>query len=166
MGFILGMAVVQLDSVIPSSRLKKQVRETSNAIEIAFAQAAIEGRPLAIHFDQEERMLTIEYFFATEEQREFFIEQAEKERSEEDEFSDEIEPLYSSYWDESISLDLIEVDFNEDEDPREFIIFNPEGMSDGARVIWKEVSGISQEIRLWPLLGKTEILPLVSSDYH
>ena len=165
-GFILGMAVVQLDAVIPSARLKKQVRETSNVIDIAFAQAAIEGRALAIHFDRDKRLLTLEYYFSTDEQREYFLEQAEKDKLEDDEFSDEIEPLYSSHWDETISIDFIEVDISEDEDPRDFIIFNPEGMSDGATVIWKEKSGLTQEIRLWPLLGKTEILPLVNSDYH
>jgi type II secretory pathway pseudopilin PulG len=163
---IMGMAIVQMDAIIPSSRLKQQVRETSNTIELAFAQAAIEGRPLALHFKREERMLTLEYYFATEEQREFYLEQLESESDEDYSYTDEIEPLYWQNWDETINIEMLEVEVGEEEEPRDYIIFRPEGMSDGARIIWREESGLTQELLLWPLLGKIEILPLVESGYY
>lgn len=166
--FIFGIAVVQLDSLIPSSRLKKQVRDTANLMEMATAQAAIEGRELKLVFDLNERMMKLEYYFIDEEAEELFIEQQTLilESEEKDVDPDEIlAPLYETKWEDSIELVSLDVDVAEDEEMRDFIIFSPQGMSDGAKLKWKEASGISQELEIWPLLGKIEISEVSDSLY-
>ena len=161
------MVIIRVDSLIPSARLKKQVRETANLIEMAFAKAAIEGRPLSINFNADDRILTLEYYFETEEDREYYLEQMMKEKEDDyvEDFSEEIEPIFKLKWEKEISIHTIEVQASEEE-VRDYIIFKPEGTSDGATMIWSESSGLYQTMHLWPLLGKVEILPLQKSPLH
>lgn len=158
--FIVGIAAVQLDSVIPSSRLKKQARETANLMELAITQAAIENKPLALVFNSIDRTLSLEIHPEEEDEDSF---------SNFDFFEEEEEDLvlYTSTWPESITLVEMEVDRLDEESDivDERILFFPEGSCEGATVTWKEASGFVQTIELWPLLGRVNVLPLESSDY-
>lgn len=163
--FIFGIALVQMDSVIPNARLKQQTRATANIIELAFSQAAIEGKELSLTFDREEQMVKLEYYFENEEDKEFFLEQTQAHLlDEEKEAIEEIEPLFTRKWNSNLELSNLEVLTYEEEDTRDFIIFSPEGISDGAIITWHDSSGISQSLELWPLLGKISISK-VKNDY-
>lgn len=150
---VLGFAVTRIDTVIPESRLKKQVRTTSNLIEMGFSMSAIEGKELALIFDTEKRIISLEYYVADEEDAEFIAE----ELYEGEEEKEELKPLITKEWDESLTLQEMEVETFDRDDQRDFIIFYPQGTSDGAKIIWSEASGMTQELVLWPLLGKITI---------
>jgi len=148
-GFIMGVAAIQMDSIMPSSRLKKQSRETANLMELAISQSAIEGKTLALVFNTENRTMNLEVH--------------PEDKSLFDLSLEELEALvlYSSTWPESITLLSVEVNRLDDaEVSDQRILFFPEGSSEGATVMWQESSGLKQSIELWPLLGKVDILPL------
>ena len=102
-GFIVGIAAIQLDSVIPSSRLKKQSRETANLMELAITQSALENRPLALVFNTTDRTMNLE----------IHIEEDELDTSISNfDFNDEFEEeedlvLYSSTWPETLTLKIL-----------------------------------------------------------
>ncbi|MBF0196952.1 MAG: hypothetical protein HQL32_04550 [Planctomycetes bacterium] len=165
-GFIMGMALMNIEGLIPSSRLKQQSRQTADLIELSFSQAAIEGKDLAMYFDKETRTISLEYFFEDEEEENFYFEENANDLDEEEYFSGELEPLLVSDWDESISLETLLVEtYNPDDEGRDFIIFTPLGTCDAAEIIWREESGITQKLELWPLLGKVTIEPIEDNAY-
>ena len=163
-GLIVGMALMSLDSLIPTSRLKQQSRKTADIIELAFSQAAIEGKDLALYFFTEERRISLEYYFSTPEEMEFFLEERMRFSTPDDEEnaeSDEIEPLYTSEWDDRIELSQLEIEtYNPDDEHRDFIIFSPQGSCDAAEFTWRELSGLTQKLEVWPLMGKVTIHPI------
>lgn len=158
----MGMALVSVDSLVPISRLKKQSRTTADIFEFAFSTAAINGRDLAIYFRPEENAISLEYYIEEDSDEEFLLDQLSNDNGEE---LLELKPILVKKWDESIKLEEIEIyTQNLDEDERDFILFSPEGMCDGAKIIWREESGIKQEVELWPLLGKVTIKPVDHSE--
>ena len=155
-GMIFGVAIVKLDSTIPESRLKQQVRKTVSLVDLAGAQAATEGRPLALVFYRETRTIKLE-FVKDEEltQNVEFLDGAPKE-----------EPaLYDSVWDDKIELvDLKVSNLDGESSDSDRIVFLPEGSCDGATLIWKDLSGLKQSLELWPLLSKVSIFPIDRSE--
>lgn len=149
-GFIVGIAAVQMDSLIPSARLEKQSRETANLMELAMTQSAIEGKALAIVFNTIDRTMNLEIHLEDDEDYfDFTLEELDAMK------------LYSMTWPESIKLTTFEVDRLEDSDVSDDrIVFFPEGSCEGAKIVWQEASGYSQTIELWPLLGRVDIQPL------
>ena len=155
-GMIFGVAIVKLDSVIPDSRLKQQIRKTVSLIDLAGAQAATEGRPLVLIFNRETRTITLEY--SKDETLVQNVEFIDKEKEEEP-------PLYDSTWDEHIELAELKVsDLDGEHSDSDRIVFLPEGSCDGAIILWKDDSGIKQSMELWPLLSKVSIAPLDRSE--
>lgn len=153
-GFIMGIAAVQMDSVIPTSRLKKQSRETANLMELAISQSAIEGKSLALVFDSDTRTMSLEVHLDEDDDSTFDMTLEELEEL----------ILYESVWPESITLNSVEVDRLDDvEVTDERIIFYPEGSSEGGVIVWQEASGYTQTVELWPLLGRVDILPMESA---
>lgn len=147
--FIVGMALLQMDSIIPSARLEKQSRETANLMELAITQSAIEGKPLALVFNTTDRTMNLEVHLEDEEFFDLTYEELEEMK------------LYTMTWPESITLTTLEVDRLEDLDVTDDrIIFFPEGSCEGAKIVWQEASGWSQTIELWPLLGRVDIQAL------
>ena len=146
----MGIAAIQMDSVIPTARLKKQTRETANLMELAVTQAAIEGKTLAIVFDSSLRTMNLEIHLEDEENDfDYTFEELEAMK------------LYSTTWPESIQLLTIEVDRLDDvEVSDERVIFYPEGSCEGVKIVWQEDSGWTQTLELWPLLGKVDVFPI------
>ena len=148
--FIVGMALVQMDSLIPTARLEKQTRETANLMELAMTQSAIEGKSLAIVFNSIDRTMNLEIHLEDDEDYfDFTFEELEAMK------------LYTMTWPESIKLSTLEVDRLDDMDVAdERIIFFPEGSCEGAKIFWQDSSGWSQTIEIWPLLGRVDVQPL------
>jgi type II secretory pathway pseudopilin PulG len=154
-GMIFGLAISKLDSVIPESRLKQQVRRTVSLIDLTGAQAATEGRPLALVFDREKRLMRIE----------FHKDESLEQNVEIFDMTEEDESLYEVEWDKDIELyELRVTDLDGDDNDSDRIVFLPEGSCDGAKLIWKDVTGLKQSLELWPLLSKVSILPIDASE--
>lgn len=149
-GVLFSIAVLQLDSVLPESRLKRQVRLTLSMIELSSSQAVVEGRPLALSFDKESRQMTLDFY----EEDTGII--GDMEVFEAD--SEAQEPLYEEQWPETLELSSLTVE-GVDGEPVEsdMIVFLPEGSCDGAVIRWQESTGLIQEMELWPLLGKVSL---------
>jgi type II secretory pathway pseudopilin PulG len=149
-GVLFSIAVFQLDSVLPESRLKRQVRLTMSMIELSSSQAVVEGRPLALSFDKETRKMTLDFYeddVDTIDNIEVFEEDSEVE-----------EPLYEEQWPEALDLSSLTVEGVDGEPVEsEVIVFLPEGSCDGAVIRWRESTGLIQEMELWPLLGKVSL---------
>jgi type II secretory pathway pseudopilin PulG len=153
---ILGIGVVQLDSALPDARLRKVARRTADLIELTATQAAIEGRPLALIFDTDLREIRIEIHLEEGEEAwdPFALEEAEEE-----------EPIYITKWDEEVSLEELLVDDLEGSQVNsDRIIFLPEGSCDGATLKWRERSGLSQSLEVWPLLTRVDLKEVDSSQ--
>lgn len=149
-GVLFSIAVLQLDSVLPESRLKRQVRLTVSMIELSSSQAVVEGRSLALSFDKESRQMRLGFYeenpglmgavdvFAVD--------------------SEEQEYLYEEQWPETLELSSLTVEGVDGElVESDTIVFLPEGSCDGALIRWQESTGLTQEMELWPLLGKVSI---------
>ena len=155
-GMIFGVAIVKLDSVIPESRLKQQVRKTVSLVDMAGAQAATEGRPLALVFYRETRTIKLE--FVKDESLTQNVEFIDSEQKEEP-------PLYDSTWDDKIELLELKVsDLDGAHSDSDRIVFLPEGSCDGATLVWKDVTGLKQSLELWPLLSKVSVFPIDNSE--
>ena len=151
---LLGMAFMRMDSVIPEARLKKQSRLTADIIELAFSQAAIEGQELSLVLDAREKKMTLDYFIEKEEDEEFINDEV---RPAADDSEKERKPLKTVTWDDAIELETFDVLTQDKDNQRDFMVFYPQGTCDGAHVVWKEKSGMTQEVSVWPLLGKVDI---------
>ena len=155
---LLGMAMMRLDSIIPDARLKKQVRTTSDIIELAFSQAVIEGHELSLVLDAKEKKITLDYYAETDEDAEYLANFVRPKKD--GEVDKNPKPLKAMTWDDSIELEEFEVLTQDTDGKREFMVFFPQGTCDGARMVWKEKSGITQEMSVWPLLGNVDIKPV------
>jgi len=146
---ILGIGVVQLDSALPDARLKKVSRRTSDLIELTSTQAAIEGRPLTLIFDTDLKEFRIEVHVEEGEETwdPFALDEGEEE-----------EPIYISKWEEEISLEeLLVDDLDGSQVSSDRIVFLPEGSCDGATLRWREQSGLTQSLVVWPLLTRVDL---------
>lgn len=159
MALLLSVTFVKLDSMIPTARLKKHVRMVAGAIELAQTQAAVEGKDIALRLDKDSRSIRMEIFVSEEDEAEGARLEKEWTRLPE-KAEEEAGPLYEAPWEGAITLEELEVSAFDKEDSREFIIFSPFGYSDGVRMVWKEKGGATQEMELWPMLGKIVIGPV------
>lgn len=147
---ILGIGAVQLDSALPDARLQKISRRTADLIELTSTQAAIEGRALALIFDTDLREIRIEVHIEEGEESwdPFALDGDEEEE----------EPIYITSWTEELSLEeLLVDDLDGTQIGSDRIVFLPEGSCDGATLRWREQSGITQSIVVWPLLTRVDL---------
>ena len=152
LGVLLGISILQLDSILPDARLKKQVRLTISMIELASNQAVVDGVPLELSFDRSLRKISLDIHESVEDDDEYI----------EDE--EETGPIYEEFWPAELELVQLEVeDIDGEMVEAERIIFLPEGSCDGAVMTWKEESGLKQSMELWPLLGKVSVSELDDS---
>jgi type II secretory pathway pseudopilin PulG len=154
LGVLFGITALQLDSVLPDARLKKQVRLTVSMIELASNQAVVEGMPLALTFDRSQRTMVLD-FHETEEDESYEILEEEEDQG----------PLFEEQWPEELDLVSLSVeDIDGELVEAESIVFLPEGSCDGAVLRWQESSGLAQEMELWPLLGKVSLSDIDDSQ--
>lgn len=158
-GMIMGMAVVQLDGFLPDSRLKQQVRFTIQMIDMASSQAVVEGRPLVLVLDRENRETRLEYHVEDGADMEVELLDVPDGEQEDD------EPLFVQSWTDEVELSSLEVeDLDGESSEAEHILFFPEGSCDGAVVSWREASGMRQSLTLWPLLSKVSVSEIDDSE--
>ncbi len=160
-GLLVSVAVIKLDSLLPSYRLKKHVHGVADAIEIAFSEAAVEGRELELHFDAEKRLTILDYPASEEAEVENIFDNPPPEPLKSDEPP---APFYSLEWEQGVSLTQLEID-SSDGETKESILFSPMGYADGARITFKEQGGAEQTLELWSLTGKVIIHDLQQREY-
>ncbi|MBF0244533.1 MAG: prepilin-type N-terminal cleavage/methylation domain-containing protein [Planctomycetes bacterium] len=155
LGLVLSIAIVRMDNLLPASRLNKHMRDLADTCEMAFSQAAVQGYAIALYLDTSSRTTRLENYLSKvgademEQEGEFIDFDSEASR----------EPILEMKWHKNIELEEFTVEVDDDEDSRDFILFSPEGFCDGARIRFRDSSGLTQTLELWPLLGRTEILP-------
>ena len=160
-GLLVSVALIKVDSLIPSYRLKKHVHGVADTIELAFSEAAVEGRELELHFDAEKRLTILDYPATEEKETENIFDNPPPEPPTSDEPPT---PVYSLEWEEGVSLEQLEV-ASTDGETKESILFSPMGYADGARITFKEQSGAEQTLELWSLTGKVIIHDLQQREY-
>lgn len=152
---IMGIGLVQLDSALPDARLKKITRRTADLIELTSTQAAVEGRALVLIFDTDRREIRIEVYVPEGEESwdPFALEEEEEE------------PIYITNWTEDVSLEeLLVDDLDGSQVNSDRIVFLPEGSCDGATMRWREQSGLTQSLVVWPLLTRVDLEEVDSSQ--
>lgn len=162
---IASLALLKIDGLIPSSRIKKQTRTLANVIELAIARAAVAGRDIALMVDRETRSIRLDYYDPEVEEEESSIElDIELPPPPEIDQEEDDAPLYEVPWETGVELESLEVDTLSLDDVREFVIFTPFGQCDGLKVKWRDDHGHSQSLELWSLSGRIVIHPLVSTE--
>lgn len=160
---MVGMAILSLDSLIPSSRMKAHTRAVASILELASTKATVIGIPLQLEINTEERKLIItrvEQTWDEEDPYDYLNENVELE-------DDDDEPVFTSKpWSDTIRLVDLEVfPLESEDDDTEVIRFSPDGFCDGAEIIWQSDDGYKQSIKLWPLSGSAEIQALETGAF-
>jgi len=149
-GAILGMALFRMDGIFPNTRIKQASSRAADMMELASIQAAVEGVPLELVFESETRRILL---------RRLIDEDSDDEILDEEEST-----LYWQSWSPQVEIDELMVD-DVDGEPvnAESIVFLPEGSCDGALLRWRDETGLTQELELWPLLSKVIVHPVDGS---
>lgn len=147
-GAMMSMALFRLDGIFPDTRLRQASARAADMMELASVQAAIEGVPLELVFLRDKRWMALQRLDSEDEDFE----------REEDRY------LYWVDWNAKVEIDTLLVD-DIDGDPvsADSIVFLPEGSSDGAILRWRDETGLTQELELWPLLAEVKIKPVDNS---